>query len=68
VEQRLEAAAVRRCIAELTDVQRESVMLAYFGGCSYPEVADRLGAPLGTIKTRMRDGLIRLRDCLGVTA
>lgn len=68
VELRLDAEAVRRCIAELTDIQRESVMLAYFTGCSYPEVATRLGAPLGTIKTRMRDGLIRLRDCLGVTA
>jgi RNA polymerase sigma-70 factor (ECF subfamily) len=68
VEQRLEAEAVRKCIAALTDVQRESVMLAYFGGRSYPEVASQLGAPLGTIKTRMRDGLIRLRDCLGVTA
>ena len=68
VEQRLEAEAVRKCIAALTDVQRESVMLAYFGGRSYPEVATQLGAPLGTIKTRMRDGLIRLRDCLGVTA
>ena len=68
VELRLEAEAVRKCIAALTDVQRESVMLAYFGGRSYPEVATQLGAPLGTIKTRMRDGLIRLRDCLGVTA
>jgi RNA polymerase sigma-70 factor (ECF subfamily) len=68
VEQKLEAEAVRDCIGALTDVQRESVMLAYFGGRSYPEVADQLGAPLGTIKTRMRDGLIRLRDCLGVTA
>jgi RNA polymerase sigma-70 factor (ECF subfamily) len=68
VEQRLEAEAVRHCIEALTEVQRESVMLAFYGGFSYPEVAERLGAPLGTIKTRMRDGLIRLRDCLGVTA
>jgi RNA polymerase sigma-70 factor (ECF subfamily) len=68
VEQRLEAEAVRECIDALTDVQRESVTLAYYGGFSYPEVAERLGTPLGTIKTRMRDGLIRLRDCLGVTA
>ena len=68
VEQRLEAEAVRDCIDALTDVQRESVTLAYYGGFSYPEVAERLGTPLGTIKTRMRDGLIRLRDCLGVTA
>ncbi len=68
VEQRLDAEAVRECIDALTAMQRESVTLAYFGGYSYPQVAEQLGAPLGTIKTRMRDGLIRLRDCLGVTA
>lgn len=68
VEQRLEAEAVRDCVDELTEIQRESVTMAYFGGYSYPEVAERLKTPLGTIKTRMRDGLIRLRDCLGVTA
>lgn len=68
VEARLDAEAVRRCIGALTQLQRQSVTLAYFGGYTYPEVATKLGAPLGTIKTRMRDGLIRLRDCLGVTA
>lgn len=68
VEERLEAEAMRECIGALTELQRESVTLAYFNGFTYPEVAERLGAPLGTIKTRMRDGIIRLRDCLGVTA
>lgn len=68
VEDRLEAQAMRECIDALTKLQRESVTLAYFSGFTYPEVAERLGAPLGTIKTRMRDGIIRLRDCLGVTA
>jgi RNA polymerase sigma-70 factor (ECF subfamily) len=67
VEARLEAEEVRDCIEELTDIQRQSVTLAYFGGYTYPEVAALLRAPLGTIKTRMRDGLIRLRDCLGVS-
>lgn len=68
VEIRLEKEAVRRCLASLTELQRESVGLAYYGGYSYREVSELLDVPLGTVKTRMRDGLIRLRDCLGVTA
>jgi RNA polymerase sigma-70 factor (ECF subfamily) len=66
VEARLEQERVRRCLASLTDLQRESVILAYYRGYSYPEVAQLLEVPVGTVKTRMRDGLIRLRDCLGV--
>jgi RNA polymerase sigma-70 factor (ECF subfamily) len=62
----LEAEQVRRCLGSLTDLQRESVSLAYYGGYSYREVAELLDAKLATIKARMRDGLIRLRDCLGV--
>ena len=50
----------------LTELQRESVTLAYYGGYSYREVAELLDANLATIKARMRDGLIRMRDCLGV--
>jgi RNA polymerase sigma-70 factor (ECF subfamily) len=68
VETRLEREAVRRCLGSLTELQRESVDLAYYGGYTYREVAELLEVPLGTVKTRMRDGLIRLRDCLGVTA
>lgn len=67
VNGRLEQRQVRRCLGNLTDLQRESVLLAYYQGYSYPEVASLLGLPLGTVKTRMRDGLIRLRDCMGVT-
>ena len=66
VQIRLEREQVRRCLSTLTETQRESVTLAYYAGYTYREVAELLKAPLGTIKTRMRDGLIRLRDCLGV--
>jgi RNA polymerase sigma-70 factor (ECF subfamily) len=59
-----EHGAVRRCMDTLTDLQLESVRLAYFNGYTYNEVATVLDKPLPTIKTRMRDGLIRLRDCL----
>lgn len=68
VEGRLEREQVRRCMRMLTELQRESLTLAYYRGYTYPQVAEVLGAPLGTIKTRMRDGLIRLRDCLGAGA
>jgi RNA polymerase sigma-70 factor, ECF subfamily len=66
VEATLDRERVRRCLGGLTELQRESVTLAYYGGYSYPEVAALLGVAVGTVKTRMRDGLIRLRDCLGV--
>jgi RNA polymerase sigma-70 factor (ECF subfamily) len=66
VERRLEGAAVRRCLDSLTPTQREAVVDAYYGGRTYREVADRLGAALPTVKSRIRDGLGRLRDCLGV--
>jgi RNA polymerase sigma-70 factor (ECF subfamily) len=67
VATRLEGEQVRRCLSGLTDLQRQSILLAYYKGSTYREVAELLDTPLGTIKTRLRDGLIRLRDCLGVT-
>jgi RNA polymerase sigma-70 factor, ECF subfamily len=63
----LDAERVRRCLDGLTELQRESITLAYYGGYTYPEVAGLLHAALGTVKTRIRDGLIRLRDCMGVS-
>jgi RNA polymerase sigma-70 factor (ECF subfamily) len=66
VESNLERERVRRCLDALTELQRESIALAYYGGYTYREVARLLGVAVGTVNTRMRDGLIRLRDCLGV--
>ena len=66
VEASLDRERVRRCLGSLTALQRECVSLAYYGGYTYAEVARLLDIPAGTVKTRMRDGLIRLRDCLGV--
>lgn len=62
----LEAQRVRGAVATLTEVQREAVELAYFGGYTHTEVASMLDVPVGTAKTRIRDGLIRLRDAMGV--
>lgn len=55
-------------LGALPEMQREALVLAYFGGYSQSEIAALVGSPLGTIKTRMRDGLTRLRNEMGVTA
>ena len=63
---KMERESVRRCLKTLTSLQREAITLAYYSGYTYREVAQLLDTALPTVKTRMRDGLIRLRDCLGV--
>jgi RNA polymerase sigma-70 factor (ECF subfamily) len=64
---RLERERVQRALAELPDREREALELAYYGGFSQSELAERLGQPLGTIKSRMFTGLARLRELLQET-
>jgi RNA polymerase sigma-70 factor (ECF subfamily) len=58
---------VAACLDSLTDVQRQCIEMAYYGGLTYSEVSQRLAANLSTIKSRMRDALRGLRGCLGVS-
>jgi RNA polymerase sigma-70 factor (ECF subfamily) len=60
----LDAEMVRSALETLSDVQREALELAYFGGLTQFEIAERTGAPLGTVKSRMRLGLLAMRKSL----
>ncbi len=62
---RLEEQQVRHALDGLSDLQRQSIVLAYYHGYTYREVSEVLETPIGTVKSRMRDGLLRLRECLG---
>ena len=68
VEVRIEHERVEKAMLRLTELQRQAVTLAYYGGYSHSEVAEMLSIPVGTVKTRLRDGMIRLRDELGVAS
>jgi len=68
VQIHLEHERVKVAMSRLTDTQRQAVTLAYHGGYTQKEIAEILNIPLGTVKTRLRDGMIRLRDELGVAA
>ncbi len=64
VSANLDADAVRGALAVLSDVQREAIELAYFGGLTQQEIAVRMSTPLGTVKSRMRLGLLAMRRAL----
>jgi RNA polymerase sigma-70 factor (ECF subfamily) len=61
---REQALLVRSALLDLPDEQRQSLELSFFGGLTHEQIAERLGTPLGTIKARIRRGLLRLRDSL----
>ena len=65
LEAAVDAHSIRDCLKELDAEQRQSIALAFFHGLSHSELAEHMHKPLGTVKTHIRRGLMRLKDCLG---
>jgi len=63
-ERREDSGAVVDCLDTLSEPQRDALTLAYYGGHTYREVSEHVQAPLATVKSRIRDGIARLRRCL----
>ena len=61
---RADAAAIARCLKTLEAKQRQAIALAFYDGLSHSELARHLGEPLGTVKTWVRRGMLRLKSCL----
>ncbi|MEO5694390.1 MAG: sigma-70 family RNA polymerase sigma factor [Usitatibacter sp.] len=64
MQDRAEAHTLKQCLGELEAEQRQSIALAFFHGLSHSELADHMRRPLGTVKTHIRRGLLKLRDCI----
>jgi RNA polymerase sigma-70 factor, ECF subfamily len=65
LEQQKDAAAVNHCLGTLEEKQKRAIAMAFYEGLTHSELADKLEEPLGTVKTWVRRGLIKLKDCLG---
>jgi RNA polymerase sigma-70 factor (ECF subfamily) len=65
---RLESAAIRRAVDALPEAQRTLILMGFFGGLTHEQIARRTGVPLGTVKTRIRSGLHKMRSTLSETA
>ena len=65
LQQSAEAGAISRCMETLEEKQRQAISVAFFEGLTHAELSEKLGQPLGTVKTWVRRGLLKLKDCLG---
>lgn len=65
LERNSESGSVLRCLATLEEKQRQAVSMAFLDGLTHTELAEKLGQPLGTVKTWVRRGLVKLKTCLG---